>query len=236
MIVTDNCIDCCDTLYLIWDGSDSANLGSGIRQCLTYGTLTGKHECSDGKNSRAFDDYEWPVHSVEASTGGYRLPFRNWIYDGISICDFRVLHWPGTQTFYLYKKTLPDFVLRSCCTRHDNTYTIHGEHLINWRSKWSYSACCISSFNPCRYILRPDGSQVQKRCPTTPIICLFRIMSWVEENNIHNADRNFSLVIWWNFPTIRIHDVNKIDSLFSFYPKIRHFYFLLRRVQFLYIR
>ncbi len=58
MIVTDNYIDCCDALYFIRDGSHSANLGSGIRQCLTYGTLTRKHECADGRSSRAFNDDE----------------------------------------------------------------------------------------------------------------------------------------------------------------------------------
>lgn len=58
MIVTDNYIDCCDTLYFIRDGSHSANLGSGIRQCLTYATLTRKHECADGRSSRAFNDDE----------------------------------------------------------------------------------------------------------------------------------------------------------------------------------
>jgi len=120
-------------LFVLFGIRNTDDLGSGIQQYLTYGTIARKHECSDGRSSRAFDDDERPVRSVEASTGGYGLPFRNCIHDGIGICGFWVLYWSGTQAISLYEETLSDIVLCPGHPRHDNNYTILDEHYTVWQ-------------------------------------------------------------------------------------------------------
>lgn len=124
MIVVDNYFNSCDTLCAVRDWRNSDNLGSAIEQCITYGTVTGKHKCSDGRSSGALDDDGRSVWNVETSTRDYCLPFRNCIHDGIGICNFWVLHWSGTQALSLYKETLSDFVLCPRHPRYNNTFTI----------------------------------------------------------------------------------------------------------------